>query len=184
MSTIKQMADQEADATEAELGPDEELEPDGEPDDEPETENEVADVQTPDFEKMFASLDKEATRHAKRVTELLGPELSEFTPCPLCHPSVPGLAGPVGPDGFDPERRIAVLIAMGEDAARKLKQAPEARMCEVCDGGGWCTTGAKPGAQPEKMCDTCQGNGWRTKLASPIDLAQFRVTELPPVAPI
>lgn len=163
MSSIVEQANAEADAVEAELGPDEELEADGEDEQEQEPEPETEALSQKQIEAMFKKLDSEADRHTKRVQELTGDSFADLLPCPRCHPSIPGFCGPPPPEGLPAEQIAAVDISMGRGGAAEYQMAPWAEMCATCAGLGSVLSGALTEHGRLIVCKACNGAGWVDK---------------------
>jgi len=147
----------EADEAEEEAEADEHGQP-AEPTEEP-----AAPVTEADFEKAFASLEKEAERHAREVSKRAGPFLAELKPCPLCF--TPGFAIAVPAGEFDPLRRAAALALMGDAPEADYQVAEDAEACPTCDALGLVLTGSKVPDQKTKLCIMCNGRGWRSAVA-------------------
>lgn len=127
------------------------------PDDEPE---DVAPaLSEKEMEAMFKSLEKEASRHANRLSEIMGPDAQDLVPCELCPAHTPGFHLPVQPPE---EVRQAVLAAIGMDEAPELRDDPGTKMCDYCEGCGETITGSKVQNQLTRVCPECMGNGWQT----------------------
>jgi hypothetical protein len=132
-----------------------------------------------DFEKMFSTLEREAERHAKRVADVMGAELEQVKPCPLCHPAIPGFVAPVPPGSVDPMMRSLVLAALGDDPEPDYLTATDVERCGTCDGLGRLVTGSRVPDQRTKLCATCNGSGFAVKPYTPAPVA----TLPPPVFP-
>src|SRR5258708_39986495 len=57
------------------------------------------------LEQALGKLEREAERHSKRVTEIMGSEIELLLTCPLCDPVTPG---PIMPTPATPQRFSAV----------------------------------------------------------------------------
>ena len=182
MSTVADLAAEEAaraEAEEEETGDAVETEEEQETqttDDEPEGRQEPAQaVAAPteaQIEAALKSLEREAERHAREVSKRAGPFLPELHPCPLCF--TPGFTVTVPAGAFDPERRQAVMVAMGEPPEPPYRTAKDAVTCDDCDGWGLVLTGSKSANFVTKPCTRCTGSGW---INPPVQLAP------PPVIP-
>jgi hypothetical protein len=183
MSAATEIANAEADKVEAELGPDEELDPDGETDEEPEPEPEgesEASIQAR-IKKISDQVDREDERHVKRYREIFGEEFdSTYKECPLCQ-----LAGWAFPyDGNMPEeQRQVVALVIGEDGGTDYKEAQFSQTCDACDGLGQVLSGAKTPHGQLVVCRKCTGNGWIEKLPAPISLVPPAAPSPPPGVP-
>lgn len=167
MSAATELANAEADAVEAELGPDEELEPDGEqeaePEPEPEPESEAS-IQAK-LKRISDQVDREDNRHEKRYAEILGDDFGMYAPCPLCQ--LAGYAFTYPPGTMPDEQRAAVALVLGETAGTEYQQAPWAETCLTCAGNGVVLSGAATEHGRLIPCRDCNGSGWREKLAPP-----------------
>lgn len=110
-------------------------------------------------------LDREDERHRKALAKALGEDFTMYHECPLC--LTMGYALPMMPGQFDPNQRMAVLAAMGDEAEPELKQAPEAKPCDVCDGWGELLTGSRNATGRVKLCAKCEGKGWIANIDGP-----------------
>lgn len=149
-----------------------EPEPDTTPEREPETTPEGEDSpegdqppETPqgmsdaDLEKVYAQLDKETARHAKRVAEIMGDEAVALDLCPLCEPSIPGFvfAGATG----EPRSQLhgALLAVLANPQAAEYREAKHRQRCDDCDGWGVVVSGSRVGAQETVPCARCNNLG-------------------------
>lgn len=115
-----------------------------------------------DIEKRMAQLDKESARHAKRVAEIMGDDFALLVPSPVDW--TPGFLFNVPEMLPQAEQVDALLSLLGRTDPRDLRAAPDAEVCETCNGWGVGLTGSKAQGQETKPCKDCQGNGWRTKV--------------------
>ena len=153
----------------------EETEPtEGEP--EPETgdveeDGETGDVTEPEdtavppptekeIEQAQEKLAKEATRHANRLSEIMGEDAQTLATCPLCEPLMPGF---LWTEHITDDRRAASLEMLGASRMLDLKQDPDTEMCDVCNGYGETLTGSPVPGKEFKLCGKCSGNGYATK---------------------
>lgn len=163
MSAATDLANAEADAVEAELGPDEELEADGE------QEQEEAQLEPQESEesmqarlkKISSQMDGEDRRHEKRYAEILGDDFGMYAPCPLCQ--LAGFAFTYPPGTMPDEQRAAVAVVLGESGASEYKAAPWSEKCETCDGRGEVLSGAQTQHGMLITCRTCESAGWVEK---------------------
>lgn len=111
-----------------------------------------------ELKKRDQSLDKENTRHANRISEILGEEAQGLLPCPLCDPAGFVYAGSIGtqPD----EIRQAVHMVLGEIAPPVYREVEWAEMCRACGGQGRVKTGSQVQRQETATCRACKGVGW------------------------
>jgi hypothetical protein len=110
-----------------------------------------------DIEAAFRKLDREADRHRKRVSEIMGDEFGVLLACPLCDAVNPGYVLPT-PDV--PQRFPAVREFMGDSQPRELKHDQNISRCQVCDGWGTVESGSRVQGQTELACTECGGKGW------------------------
>lgn len=114
-----------------------------------------------DMEKQFKSLEREATRHANRVSEIMGDEAQAFEPCPRCIPAIPGFIYPPSIAPVPPDVIAAVKLSMGEGGRPDYNKAPHARACDTCGGHGRVLSGSHANGQELILCPTCEnGRGW------------------------
>jgi len=120
------------------------------------------------MEKAMQALDKEATRHANRVSEIMGEDALILLPCPRCIPNVPGFIWP--PEQVDPtpEVKTAVKLSLGEGVDPPYKQSDRAFECGKCDGLGKVKTGSRVRGQERVQCPECAGKGWLGPLAAEV----------------
>jgi hypothetical protein len=71
-----------------------------------------------------------------------------------------GFIVPPGPEGFDPEHRMVVLAAMGDNAAPSYVQNPKFEACPHCNALGFLATGSKRDGYTDVQCDRCDGKGY------------------------
>jgi hypothetical protein len=147
--------------TEAELDDDEanhEAEREAAPEPQPEPEpSALANVNA-----IGKKLDTEDRRHHAALAKVLGEDFALYHECPLC--LTLGYALPAMPGQFDPNQRMAVLAAMGDEPEPELNEAPEAKRCDVCDGWGELLTGSRNDTGRVKLCARCEGKGWIANL--------------------
>jgi hypothetical protein len=105
-------------------------------------------------------LEKEAMRHANRVSEIMGEDAQLLEPCELCAPAIPGFRWP----GEVPEeQRQAVLAAIGLGTDADYAEDPEAETCALCRGHGETLTGSQVPEQRTRPCPACGAKGWTTE---------------------
>lgn len=131
------------------------------------------------MEAIGKKLDAEADRHKKRVAEIVGDQMADLAPCPLC--VIDGFVMSEAPPEFDPMQRLAVLTAMGDAAPPKLKQHPNLFECELCDGQGDLLTGSKRTTAQLAECPDCGGKGYRDKTIVQAQQDARGYTPQPPV---
>ena len=145
----------------------EEPEPTPEPTEEPEAPQEPSEgpsAPSGDSEsqmrKNLVSLEKEATRHANRVSEIMGEAASVLEPCPRCAPNIPGFIFPPALAAVDDEQKQAVLASVGMGVRPEYRTDPDAHICETCDGWGVTLSGSHVVHQETINCVKCGGKGW------------------------
>lgn len=117
-----------------------------------------------DVDRAIAKLEREATRHANRVSEIMGADAQELESCPLCAPAIPGFRFPVP---VDDEQRAAVLVTLGVDPDPEYVAADDARACDYCKALGKVSTGSNVPEHRTKLCGHCGGTGWQMVSATP-----------------
>jgi len=136
----------------AEEAEDQAAEPEPEPEPEPEG------LSQKQLEQALGKLEKEAERHSKRVTEIMGSEVELLLTCPLCDRLTPGQ---IMPTPETPERFPAVREFMGDAQPAEYQQDPNTRTCQTCAGEGVVSTGSKVDGQAQLVCTDCGGKGWQ-----------------------
>lgn len=155
--------------------PDEpEPEPEPAPDAQP-AEPEPAPLSEKELNAALAKLDKEATRHRDRVTEIMGEDALTLVQCPLCEPHLSGLRFPVAPS---PEEWEAITAAVYGEADQTYRDAEYVRQCDQCDGLGKIATHSLVPGRASIDCRTCNGYGYTT-----LDTRPAPVAVLPPPEP-
>lgn len=168
MSAATDLANEEADRVEAELGPDEELSADdetatdAESEEEADPEAEAAPVADPmeGIKKLQAS----EKAHRTRVQTIMGADFAEAIPCPLCSIFTAGFF--LHGDGLQlpPEVKDAIRQAIGDAAAPELQPAKDSEQCPDCDGWGDVLTGSKADRAKTGPCIRCNGKGYVAKV--------------------
>jgi hypothetical protein len=145
-------------APESPLEPAEGEEPGEEPGAEPEPEQEPTGVLSEkQLAKALEQLEREATRHSNRVSEIMGEDAQALLPCELCAANMPGFRWPVAPEEEVKQRvRLAIGDALNED----WLPADDARICDGCGGRGRVRTGSLDPDHKLKLCRHCSGAGW------------------------
>ena len=110
-----------------------------------------------EIERRLKALDREATRHAARVTDIMGEDALTLVPCPMCVGFAPGF---MFPWSVEDEQRAAVLAAIGMGPVGELAHDPEARACDLCLGLGELLTGSRVDSQVTRPCPKCTAKGW------------------------
>jgi hypothetical protein len=105
-------------------------------------------------------LEKEASRHANRVSAIMGEDAQLLEPCELCAPAIPGFRWP---GELPEEQRQAVLAAIGLGTDADYAEDPEAEACSLCKGHGETLTGSQVPEQRTRPCPMCGAKGWTTQ---------------------
>jgi hypothetical protein len=149
-----------------------------ESDDEPETEEETQEepatqengsqgaagaMSEKEMEKAFKLLDREATRHRNRLSEIMGEDAQTLEPCPCCEPSMAGFMFPVTVAPLTEEKQGALLALLGQAGDEDLVQDPDYEGCQHCNARGRTLSGSKDPLKKTKVCDKCGGNGFVQK---------------------
>jgi hypothetical protein len=116
-----------------------------------------------EMEKAFKLLDREATRHRNRLSEIMGEDAQTLEPCPCCEPSMAGFMFPVTVAPLTEEKQGALLALLGKTIEDELVQDPDYTTCDHCGGWGDTLSGAKKPTTRIKLCDKCGGNGFVQK---------------------
>ena len=112
-----------------------------------------------EIEKRNDALDREATRHANRVTEILGEDSLALIQCEACPPRIPGWHYPAGdypPE--DPMRVLYELLSGGTEA--QMKHPARYVICDYCNGFGRVITGSKAESHRTLACPSCSELGY------------------------
>lgn len=165
----------------AETEPNAETEPSDEqnddPDDEHDAEHDGAEHDDPDvpdeppaparglseseLEKGMQRLEKEASRHANRISEILGEDAQVLELCPRCMPHIPGFIYPPHIAPPPPEVVQAVKLSIGEQPLPGYRTSTTTRICDTCDGLGRLLSGSQVPGQELIACTACpNGRGW------------------------
>jgi hypothetical protein len=129
------------------------------------------------IEKAFNALKNEATRHANRISAIMGDDAQVLLPCPRCvttdpqRPATPGFIWPNEIVPLLPADKAAVKLSIGEGAEPDYLKAQDAARCGQCDGLGLVDTGSQVANQRHLKCLNCQGRGWtgsRTEASLPV----------------
>lgn len=121
-----------------------------------------------EIERNHKALEKNATRHVKRVAEVLGDDFEMLQPCPRCWPLAPGFYWPPDVAPVTAELAIAVRASIGEEVLPEYQQDTHRTACASCGGWGRVRTGSKVSQQDALACLDCAGKGWvgDTKVAT------------------
>ena len=160
MTSIVEQANAEADKAEAENPDDEETEPiEPEEGDEAEAPEDTGPVLTEkQREKIIGRLDAEGERHTKRVAEILGPDVSDLAPCPLCWEHAQGFVL----DGVPVDEVTAAMTrqVLGIEDEPEFLTNPEFIQCQTCAGLGHVLSGSKVRDQLTVPCPKCMSKGF------------------------
>jgi len=160
MSTIAEIAKNEADEVEAaeeEETPTEPTEP-PEPEPEPEPEPPASQMTEQEAEREFKRLESAAQTYLKKampITEKLGMPVQA---CPLC--TFPGLAIPRTANEVTSDVESAVMAMIGKGTAPEYLVSEQYHRCAACDGWGEVLTGAQKEISRTAMCNPCGGKGF------------------------
>lgn len=100
---------------------------------------------------------RENTRHANRVSEIMGDEAQFLDPCPLCSGFVTGFIFPQVPE---PEVVDKVRVAIGLPDLSNYRPAKHAARCDDCDGLGVVLSGSQVQSNVVVGCPTCKSSGY------------------------
>lgn len=115
-----------------------------------------------EIEDLTRKLENEASRHEKRVAEIMGDDFALLVPNPTDW--TPGFIFNV-PEMHPVPEQIAELHALlGHASAPELREAEDAEGCEKCNALGEVLTGSRKPGQETKPCSACSGTGWKTKM--------------------
>jgi hypothetical protein len=112
-----------------------------------------------EMEKALERLANEATRHANRVSEIMGEDAQVLVPCPRCIPNIPGFVYPAEVRISD-EQKVAVKLSIGELVEPEYRQDPNTSTCQTCGGPGKVKTGSTVPREKTLPCESCDGRGW------------------------
>ena len=113
-----------------------------------------------EIEQAVAKLAKEATRHANRVSEIMGEDAQALLRCELCEPDIPGFRWPTVP-ADDPRHALIQLLSEGLPA--QPPEDDEAQRCERCDGYGVTVTHSRVPGNETRPCSKCNAKGWTSE---------------------
>lgn len=132
--------------------------PPGEPlDGEPDTEPEQTVRSEKEIEQVTSKLERESSRHLKRLTEIMGEDAADLLPCELCPPVLAGYRFDVP---VPEEVTAAVLAALGVSQPRELSRDPYSQVCNTCNGEGQVASGSRVQGQEALTCVDCGARGW------------------------
>jgi hypothetical protein len=134
--------------------------PPAEPEPEPEPEQGYSEA---DLEKMRGSLEKEATRHANRVSEIMGEMANTLVSCELCDETTPGFHWPAEMVPPSDDLRGRLFAVLRNPAEAPLRESPHTETCPDCDGWGKVLSGSLVADNKRIVCPTCKGLGYKPK---------------------
>lgn len=137
---------------EAPEGPEEPVQPPGEA------------VSEADIERGMEKLEREATRHRNRLSEIMGEEAQLLQPCPACDERFAGWRWPVPPE---PDELQAILVALGVAEDLEYAESTTAVPCDVCKALGRVLTGSRVAEHRTMLCPACEGAGYRVQATEP-----------------
>lgn len=185
---MRHMSEALEDTIAEELDPDVELEPDQDEDTdqdeatapEPEPQPEDEPLSEKDIEKLNRSLENEASRHTKRVGEIMGDDAVALVQCEACDPKIPGWHWPaeIFPEGT-PERTLYEMLAGGTEA--QMKHPPRYVTCTECNGFGQVLTGARNDIHRLLICPACKGSGYHDREETTAPVVQLASPVVVPV---
>ena len=138
------------------------------------------------IERAFKALANEATRHANRISTIMGEDALTLQPCPRCvtsdsqRPATPGFIWPNEIVPLLPADKAAVKLSIGEGVDPEYKTSDDAYTCVKCGGLGKYKTGSHVAQQVLISCDTCNGRGWLGQRS----LSSTPVSQNGPVEPV
>jgi hypothetical protein len=113
------------------------------------------------MERILEKIDRSATTYRNRVSDLLGEQAQDLSPCPLCEPGIMGLIYP--PEWTEPvsELHARLLDVLKTPSAPEYRDAPNVRQCGTCAGWGSVLSGSRVAGKERVLCPTCKGNGFQ-----------------------
>lgn len=130
-----------------------------------------------DIEALNEKLRKEAERHEKRVSEIMGDDFALLVRSPVDW--TPGYIFNVPEMWPTPDDVAALHALLGEAQRIELNVAEDAEACDKCGGLGDVLTGSRKPGQETKPCTACSGAGWRTKAIQTQPLAAVPIYTTP-----
>lgn len=122
-----------------------------------------------EMERIGKQLDNEAKRHEKAVARIMGEDFVSMIPSPLDY--TPGYLWNPAIVPVPENVKAMVLGLFGMQADAELRDDPDKRTCEVCDGLGMLKTGSRAPSQDALPCSHCQGKGWVQIIKPPAAVA-------------
>ena len=162
---------------------------------EPETPETPADPETPDeqpapagpneqeMEAILQKIDRSATTFRNRVSDLLGEQAQDLSPCPLCSDGIMGHLFPV--EWITPvsEVQARLLEVLKTPSAPDYRAAPNVRRCGTCDGWGRVVSGSRVAGKESVVCVTCKGYGFQGDAGAAASAGNGVVVDFPPELP-
>jgi len=156
MAQSKAMEIAEREAAEAEVEtPDEDDGDHGDTDTEQEPAQAASDA---DVGKALEKLAREAERHGKRVSEIMGDDFAMLEICPLDF--TPGYVMPQMAAQLPDDVKDRVRALIGDGGASELRDAEGVEMCPRCDGHGQLAFPTRNPHVKTQMCPKCSGQGY------------------------
>jgi hypothetical protein len=150
-----------------------------EPEPEPEPEQGYSES---DLEAMRGRLDKEATRHSNRLSEIMGEMASLLEPCELCTPELAGFHWPTATETARDELHGRLLDVLRNPAEAPLADSPNTETCPDCNGWGNVLSGSRVANHKRIACPTCKGLGYKPKGGQHIENTSGATVHTMPVA--
>lgn len=116
-----------------------------------------------ELDKIRGQLEKEATRHANRVSEIMGAMGQTLVPCELCDETTPGFHWPAEMVPPSDDLRGRLLAVLRNPPEPGLRESPHTATCPDCDGWGKVLSGSRVADNKRIVCPTCKGNGYTVK---------------------
>lgn len=154
----------------------------GNPEPEPEASAPIGAVGEKEIEKMLKRVESANNAYAKRLADILGPELEVIEPCPRCAAPFLGAIWPPTMKPVAADVKAAVMLSVGEEPELVTEADPYSRRCDVCAGAGRVLTGSKLSRERHIRCLRCDGRGW-IAVGDERTVAAQREQTVPPGAP-
>jgi hypothetical protein len=113
-----------------------------------------------DIRKLRDRLDNEETRHANRVSEILGEDAQHLVPCELCEPGIPGFHWPVSVQQAYNPLHEALLDVLRNPVTADFEFDPDYEQCGRCKGKGQVKTHSEVANWKALQCKGCGGRGY------------------------
>ncbi len=129
---------------------------------EPETPPEPAPPAVDDvvMEKFFKSLNTRVTTFNNWLSDAMGEQANDLSPCPLCADGIMGHIYPV--EWIEPtsELQARLLEVLRRPVMPEYQRDPNTQPCGVCQGLGMTKTGSQVPGKTERVCRVCKGTGY------------------------